>query len=224
MWYTIQAMAKVIATKPLLIMLYGFPGSGKSYFSRQLAEHMQIAHIQGDRIRGELFSEPRYDKQENAIVVQLMNYMTEEFLSAGVSVIYDENISRTSQRMQVRDMARRKGATPLLIWLQIDADSSYVRLPKRDRRRTEDKYSRDYTEEDYTRMLNAMQNPNNEDFIVISGKHTFPSQKSAVFKRLTELGLISQSASSQNIIKPGLVNLVPASGRVDMSRRNILIR
>lgn len=217
-------MAKVVANRPLLIMLYGFPGSGKSYFARQLAEHMQIAHIQGDRIRGELFSEPRYDKQENTIVSQLMNYMTEEFLSAGVSVIYDESVYRGSQRMAVRDMARRKQATPLLVWLQIDADSSYARLPKRDRRRTEDKYSRDYTEQSYARMLSNMQNPNNEDFIVISGKHTFPSQKSAVFKRLTELGLISQAASALNVVKPGLVNLVPTSGRVDMARRNILIR
>lgn len=217
-------MAKVVANRPLLIMLYGFPGSGKSYFARQLAEHMQIAHIQGDRIRGELFSEPRYDKQENTIVSQLMNYMTEEFLSAGVSVIYDESVYRSSQRMAVRDMARRKQATPLLVWLQIDADSSYARLPKRDRRRTEDKYSRDYTEQSYARMLSNMQNPNNEDFIVISGKHTFPSQKSAVFKRLTELGLISQAASALNVVKPGLVNLVPTSGRVDMARRNILIR
>lgn len=217
-------MAKVIATKPLLLMLYGFPGSGKSYFARQLTENMQIAHIQGDRIRGELFSEPRYDKQENTIVAQLMNYMTEEFLSAGVSVIYDENISRTSQRVQVRDVARRKNAIPILVWLQIDADSSYARLPKRDKRRIEDRYSRDYNETSYAKILGSMQNPNNEDFIVISGKHTFPSQKSAVFKRLTELGLISHAASSLNVVKPGLVNLVPTSGRVDMSRRNILIR
>ena len=217
-------MAKITAAKSLLIMLYGFPGSGKTYFARQLAEHMQIAHIQGDRIRGELFNEPRYDKQENTIVAQLMNYMTEEFLSAGVSVIYDESVMRTSQRMAVRDMARKKKAVPILIWFQIDADSSYMRLPKRDKRRSEDKFARDYSEQDYAKLLGHMQNPNNEDFIVLSGKHTFPSQKSAVFKRLTELGLINQAMTQLNVVKPGLVNLVPTSGRVDMSRRNILIR
>lgn len=217
-------MAKVSPTKPLLITLYGFPGSGKSYFARLLAENMHVAHIEGDRIRGELFTEPRYDKQENRIVTQLMNYMTEEFLSAGVSVIYDDNMSRASSRMVVRDMARKKHAIPLLIWLQIDADSSYARILKRDRRRTEDKYSRDYTEQTYARLLGTMQNPHNEDFIVISGKHTFPSQKSAVFKRLTELGLISQSSTQLNVVKPGLVNLIPTSGRVDMARRNIMIR
>lgn len=216
-------MAKVSPTKPLLITMYGFPGSGKSSFARQLAEFMHVAHIEGDRIRNELFTEPRYDKQENAIVTQLMNYMTEEFLNAGVSVIYDDNMSRASQRMLVRDMARKKHATPLLIWLQIDADSSYSRLLKRDRRRIEDKYAREYTEQTFARMLGYMQTPNNEEFIVISGKHTFPSQKSAVFKRLTELGLITQSITQLNVVKPGLVNLIP-TGRVDLSRRNIMIR
>ena len=218
-------MAKIVPAKPLLIMLYGFPGSGKTYFARQLAEHMQIAHIQGDRIRGELFAEPRYDKQENTIVKQLMDYMTEEFLSAGVSVIYDESVVRISQRMAVRDLARKKKALPLLIWFQIDADSSYVRLPKRDRRRSDDKFAREYGEHTYTKMLGYMQNPNNEDFIVLSGKHTFPSQRSAVFKRFTELGLINQATTQQNVVKPGLVNLVPGtSGRVDMTRRNVIIR
>lgn len=216
-------MAKATPAKPILIMLYGFPGSGKSYFARQLAEHLQVAHIQGDRIRSELFSEPRYDKQENVIVTQLMNYMAEEFLSAGVSVIYDDSVIRVSQRLAVREMARKKHAVPLLIWFQIDADSSFARLDKRDKRRTEDKFAREYSEQEYSKMLGYMQNPNNEDFIVLSGKHTFPSQKSAVFKRLSELGLINNASTQLNVVKPGLVNLVPG-GRVDMARRNVIIR
>lgn len=203
--------------------MYGFPGCGKSYFAQQLSDNLHIAHIQGDRIRGELFSEPKYDKQENKIVTQLMNYMAEEFLSAGVSVVYDENISRRSTRMLLRDMARRRHAISLTIWPQIDADSCFDRLFKRDRRRSEDKYSRKYDEETFSKYLSTMQNPINEDFIVISGKHTFDSQKSAVFKRLTELGLITQLSSQLNVVKPGLVNLVP-HGRVDMARRNIHIR
>ena len=217
-------MAKATPVKPLLIMMYGFPGSGKSSFARQLTDSLQVAHIQGDRIRGELFSDPRYDKQENAIVTQLMNYMAEEFLSAGVSVIYDDATHRVSQRMALRDMARKKNAIPILIWFQIDADSTFIRLEKRDRRRIEDKYSREYTEQDYAKHLTTMQNPNNEDFIVLSGKHTFGSQRSSVFKRLSELGLISIITTQQNVIKPGLVNLIPGSaGRVDLSRRNINI-
>ena len=81
-------MNKVMPAKPLLILLYGFPGSGKTYFARQLCEHLQAAHIYDDRIRHELFSKPRYDKRENTVVTQLMDYLTGEFLNAGLSVVY----------------------------------------------------------------------------------------------------------------------------------------
>ena len=135
-------MSKVIPSKPLLILLYGFPGSGKTYFARQLCEQVQAAHVQGDRIRSELFEEARYDKEENTVVGQLMDYMTEEFLSAGLSVVYDANAMRYAQRHALRDMARRHKAQPLLIWLQIDPETSLVRAAKRDRRRVDDKYAK----------------------------------------------------------------------------------
>src|SRR5438874_2385466 len=124
-------MSKLIPTKPLLIHLYGFPGAGKTFFARQLCEHLQAAHVQGDRIRGELFEEPRYDREENQVVSQLMDYMTSEFLSAGVSVIYDVNAGRLSQRRLMRDMARKEHALPILVWFQIDTDTAFARTAKR---------------------------------------------------------------------------------------------
>src|SRR5690349_4784792 len=109
-------MSKIIPAKPLLILLYGFPGSGKTYFARQFCEELQAAHVQGDRIRSELFDQPRYDKEENNVITQLMDYMAEEFLSAGLSVVYDANAMRHSQRHALREMARRHKAQPLLVW------------------------------------------------------------------------------------------------------------
>lgn len=225
-WHTIDQMSKVIPTKPLLILLYGFPGAGKTYFARQLCDHLQAAHIQGDRIRSELFESPQYDREENHVITQLMDYMSEEFLNAGISVVYDTNAMRVSQRRQLREMARKTHAQPLLIWFQIDHDSAIVRTTKRDRRRSDDKYAMPLDKATFDRITGGMQNPHNEEYIVISGKHTFNTQLSAFMKRLRELGLASQSQTSSKLIKPGLVNLVPnpAAGRVDLSRRNIVIR
>jgi predicted kinase len=219
-------MQKIAPNKPLLITLYGFPGSGKSYFARQLSEQLQAAHVHGDRIRSELFENPRYDKEENAVVGQLMDYMTNEFLAAGLSVIYDVNAMRQSQRLALREMARRAHTKPLLIWLQIDTESAFARATSRDRRRTDDKYSEPIDRNIFDEVTAHMQNPNGtEDYIVISGKHSFSTQLSAVFKKMRELGLLSNEAIGK-VVKPGLVNLVPnpMAGRVDMSRRNIVIR
>jgi len=208
-------------------MLYGYPGAGKSYFARQLTEHLQAAHVQGDRIRGELFETPRFDKEENAVVAQLMDYMTHEFLGAGISVVYDTNAMRNAARHSLREMARRAHAKPVLIWLQIDADGAFTRASSRDRRRADDKYAAPIDRATFDSVASHMQNPQNvEDYIVISGKHTFNTQFSAVVKRLRELGLLTQDDANAKVVKPGLVNLIPnpMAGRVDMTRRNIVIR
>jgi len=208
-------------------MLYGFPGAGKTSFARQLCEHLQAAHVHDDRIRAELFDSPRYDAQENAIISQLTEYMTGEFLGAGISVVYDTNASRSVQRQLWREMARRAHAQPILIWFQIDMESAYTRAMKRDRRRADDKYAAPMDRKTFDASVGRMQNPGiNEEYIVVSGKHLFSTQLSAVMKRLRELNLIGLDDASSRVAKPGMVNLVPnpTAGRVDMSRRNIIIR
>ena len=63
--------SKLQLNQPTLFLLYGFPGAGKTYFARQLSEDLNAAHVQADRVRHELFEEPRFDKQENQVVAQL---------------------------------------------------------------------------------------------------------------------------------------------------------
>lgn len=219
-------MAKLYPTKPFLLMFYGYPGAGKTYFSRQLAEHVQAAHMQADRIRGELFEQPRHDKQENDIVMQLMDYMTEEFLSAGLSVIYDVNAMRAGQRHALREMARKAHATPLIVWFQMDPETAFTRSKTRDRRRADDKYSAQWDRPTFDNIVAHMQNPStSEPYAVISGKHLFNMQLSAVISKMRDMGILSADDASSRMIKPGLVNLVPNNvGRVDMTRRNISVR
>jgi predicted kinase len=218
-------MNKIVPIKPLLIMLYGYPGSGKSYVARQLTGHIQAVHVQGERIRYELFEQPRYDKQENAVIAQLMNYMTQEFLAAGISVIYDTNSSRAAQRHMLRDLARRLKTQPLVIWLQIDAESSFLRTQQRDRRKADDRFSGTIDRTTFDTILSHMQNPTNaEDYVVISGKHVFSTQLSAILKKLNDLNLLRVEDVNSGVAKPELVNLIPNSGRVDLKRRNIVIR
>lgn len=220
-------MSKLITTKPVLIILYGYPGSGKTHFARQMTETLKGAHLQADKIRDTLFEKPRYDEQENMLVDHLMKYMTEEFISAGLSVIYDSNATRLSHRRELRNLANKFKAESVLVWIQIDGDSAQARLTHRDKRKTDDKYAIQYNDRTFQEYIQKMQNPKNEDYIVISGKHTFSTQRSAVIKKLYDLGLINNQVANPSVVKPGLVNLIPnqmRSGRVDETRRDIYIR
>lgn len=218
-------MSKISLTKPLLLVVYGFPGSGKTTFSRQICETIGAAHVQSDRIRAELFEKPRFDKAETQVVDHLVDYMMQEFLKAGVSVVLDADITRLGQRRMLRELARKMHAQYVLAWFQIDVESSYARVAKRDRRTIDDKFAREFNRTEFDQHTAMMQHPTrDEDFVVLSGKHSFKMQKGALMKRLFELNLVNAESVSSNITKPGMVNLVPTSGRVDMSRRNITIR
>jgi hypothetical protein len=108
----------------------------------------------------------------------------------------------------------------------MDPDTAFDRSIKRDRRRSDDKYAAEWDRTTFEALTERMQNPtHNEDYVVVSGKHLFPTQQSAVLGKLRGLGLISMDDSISRVVKPGLVNLVPnTSGRVNLSRRNIFIR
>lgn len=219
-------MNKTVLNKPVLICLYGYPGSGKSYLARHLEEELPLARVSADRIRHELFAHPRYDAQENAIIAHLMNYMSEEFLKSGVSVVYDTNAMRIAQRRRLREIAKHHKAEYVLVWLQVDIENAFLRTQRRDRRTQDDKYSEEQTKESFNHQISAMQNPEaNENYLVVSGKHSFISQRSALLNRFYQIGAVSGHTVQSNIAAPGLVNLVPNphAGRVDFSRRNINI-
>jgi predicted kinase len=220
-------MAKLQLIKPTLFMLYGFPGSGKTYYGRQLCEELQAAHLNSERVRLELFSDPRYDRQENQIVKQLMFYMAEEFLSAGVSVVFDTTAMRQAHRRELTNLANKNKAETVLLWFQIDIESAFARVSARDRRKFDDKYSIAMDRTTFEDFISSMQNPSrSEDYLVVSGKHTFKTQYQATIKRLYDLGLLQAEQATKGSPKPGLVNLIPnpLAGRVDPSRRNISIR
>lgn len=221
-------MAKLQLAQPTLFLLYGYPGAGKTYFARQICEELQAAHVQGDRMRFELFEQPRYDRQENEIITHLMQYMTEEFLTAGISVVFDTNAIRGAQRRQLRELARNNKAQTVLVWFQIDAETAFDRVVKRDRRKIDDKYTMPLDRTTFDSIVSGMQNPSQtEDYMVVSGKRTFPTQRGAVIKKLYDMGLLQSDQATSGIAKPNLVNLIPnpvTGGRVDPSRRNITIR
>jgi len=216
---------KVTPNKPFLMLLYGYPGSGKTTFAQQFTDDVHCVHLHADRLFSEL--QDQTGMGDGKVANYTLEYIAKELLRSGISVVLDVSVIRKSIRSKLREAAKQSKASPVLVWLQIDPESAYTRTQSRDRRRSEDKYAHDYDVHGFETELNNSQNPENEDYVVISGKHTYHTQSRAVIKKLYNLGILTPEQASSNIAKPELVNLVPKQfgpGRVDMSRRNISIR
>jgi len=135
-------MAKKVPTKPTLILLYGFPGSGKTFFSRQFKDEINTAYINSEQLRYEFFAQPNYSKPENDVTDHLTYYMMEQFLLSGTSVIFDSNAARIADRRMLYEMAEKSKAEVLIVWFQIDIESAFARIAGRDRRKLDDKFAR----------------------------------------------------------------------------------
>lgn len=172
--------------------------------------------------------EPRHDKTEHQLVTNLMNFMTEQFLAAGLSVVYDCSVSRLVDRRALREISRRFGAKELMVWIQVDAETAFTRSTNRDRRKADDKYASALDQATFDQYMRIMQNPQDENYVVVSGKHLFNSQKTTIMRRLNDLGVISDDNTDARIARPEMVNLVSRAqaqaGRVDHTRRNVIIR
>ncbi len=212
--------------KPFIVMMYGFPGAGKSALAKQMSDEFSMVHVQEDKILHELFG-GKLSPQTLKAARKITNYLVKDYLKAGISVMYDASIHRENDRRKVREMAHAYKAKPLIVWLQVDPETAFERTQKRDKRTSENKYANEYSEDEYRDIISKMQNPVHEDYVVVSGKHTFNTQRSNIVKKLVDTGVLTMAEAQDKIIKPGLTNLIPKPSiqmRGDIVNRNISIR
>ncbi len=91
---------------PMLIMMSGLPGTGKSYLARRLALELSAVIIESDLVRKVLFPEPSYDAQESEVVHKACRQLMEYLLRQGVRVIYDATNLIEIQRELVYNLAQ----------------------------------------------------------------------------------------------------------------------
>jgi predicted kinase len=212
--------AKITITKPVVILLYGYPGSGKTTFANEFAKATNLIHLYSEKVSQEFFGRP-YSQNKQAtdkLIIMLMELL----LGAGLGVILDVDASRVKTRKAYTDIAKQLKAKSLVIWFQMDAETAYTRKSSIDRRRAENKYETSISQAEFVEKAQTMQNPV-DGYVVVSGKHTFRTQKAALIKRLFGMKLIDSSQTQANIVKPGLINLVPQPS-LGGSGRNISIR
>lgn len=81
--------------RPILILVSGVPGGGKTTLARQLADHLRVPHLNKDVIRDGLWFTSR-DRQRDLTprAFELFFAVAESWLATGVSLVADQTLYR----------------------------------------------------------------------------------------------------------------------------------
>ena len=131
---------------PVLVVISGLPGTGKSHFSRQLAERVPLAMLKSDALRKTLFPVPTYSASESSRLFRLIHALIEELLDRGVPVLLDATNLVEAHRKRLYTIAYQRDVK--LVLVRVEAPPEVVRERLADRNRQEQR--EDHSDADWS--------------------------------------------------------------------------
>jgi len=116
---------------PVLVVVSGLPGTGKSYLSARLAEKLEFKILESDVLRKQLFSSPVYSAEESTYLFRIIHQLIEYLLKKGVPVILDATNLSESHREHLYNIAERRNSWLVLIEVKAPPELVFSRLEKR---------------------------------------------------------------------------------------------
>ena len=117
--------------KPVLVVISGLPGTGKSYFSRQLAEKVSFLILESDALRKILFSPPSYSSQESSQLFRAIHLLLIELLKKGIPLILDATNLSERFRKHLYAIVDHLDVRLVLVRVEAPPDVVYQRLESR---------------------------------------------------------------------------------------------
>ena len=111
--------------KPVLAVIFGLPGTGKTTMARILSKALEFKHLNTDKVRAALGMRDRYTEKDKAVVYKRLLKQAEAHLRDGEDLVVDGTFSREVYRDSLRQIALRTGA--VLKWIQTMASEEAVR-------------------------------------------------------------------------------------------------
>lgn len=113
---------------PVLVIVSGLPGTGKSYFSRKLAEQLPSVIVESDALRKKLFPVPVYSAEESQRLFAACYRLIEELLGSSISVILDATNLVEYHREFLYRIAERLKVKLIIVWVQAPKELVRQRL------------------------------------------------------------------------------------------------
>ncbi|MDW3649829.1 MAG: AAA family ATPase [Bacteroidia bacterium] len=109
----------------MIIVVFGLPGSGKSYFAQHLARLLNAAYLSSDRIRREILEIRSYEASEKHRVYKEMFNRIPFALEHSKYVILDASFSQKSTRKLLENISMQLGQE--VSYIEIKADEEIIR-------------------------------------------------------------------------------------------------
>ncbi len=165
--------------KPLLLMVGGSLGSGKTTFAEQFARLFTAPYVDFDALRYELRPKPNFSDEETALINKIGFIIVRHLLESRQPVVIAGGLASKAARQRFRALASHAGYNPRLAWMEVDA-------PVIKRRALAKIKEGKITKEAVASALKQLEAPlDSERPIRISGKHTFNTQVRGVLEKLS---------------------------------------
>jgi predicted kinase len=126
-------------TGGMILIIFGLPGTGKSYFSKHMADEIEAVHLNTDIVRKNIGKQGQYDDNSKKLVY---NKLMEEMIAQvqkGRNVILDGTFQKKSARNKFFLAAKQLGQQVHFIEMKANDQTIKERL----------KSKREYSEADY---------------------------------------------------------------------------
>lgn len=146
----------------MLIVVFGLPGTGKTFFASKLAVLLDAAHLSSDEVRISIDLQGQYDTNSKETVYDTMMQQAELVLKAGKPVILDATFHKKSLRVKAKALAVKCQVDCLFI----EIISGRILLRERLRRK------REKSEADYEvhLLIKRLFEPMDEDHLQLESK------------------------------------------------------
>ena len=92
----------------MVIVVFGLPGSGKSYFAARLAIEIKADYVNSDRLRKEMFPVRTYSEQEKAAVYNVMLAKMRRAVKQNKNVVLDATFHNNETREPFTQAGKKK--------------------------------------------------------------------------------------------------------------------
>lgn len=169
-------MKSLNLTKPHLIVVVGIPGAGKTFFGHQFSTTFNAPYLRYD----ELFE----FSQDGSTVDRIWDFTLDKLAQTKQTLLLEGPGATRNERRQLSELARAYGYQTLYIWVQTEPGTAEMRATK-GVGRVKPLYP--LSSKEFDERANAFEALGaGENYMVISGKHTYASQAKNVLQKLTQ--------------------------------------